>query len=99
MMSEHSAYSQLSCCPPLTASRFDSFRNIFDDAERPPVMVDSCSETSFKLTDGIILPCNAVFHNGVALMWDTPPASFDWKGWNKEMFQIFEFTSPKPGES
>ncbi|KAK9897390.1 DUF498-domain-containing protein [Cystobasidium minutum MCA 4210] len=77
-------------------SVYDDFRNIFDDAERPPVMVDSCSETSFKLTDGIILPCNAIFHNGTALMWDTPPASFDWKDWNKEMFEIFEFTSPKP---
>lgn len=44
------------------------------------------------------MPCNAVFHNGVAFMWDTPPASFDWQGWNKEMFEVFEFTAPKPGE-
>jgi hypothetical protein len=74
-----------------------SFRNIYDDTEKPPVIVDNINETSFKLTDGVILPCNAIFHNGVAFMWDTPPAAFGWQGWNKEMFEIFEFTSPKPG--
>lgn len=88
-------YEHNSAITPCTSS----FRNIFDDSERPPVMVDSCSETSFKLTDGIILPCNAVFHNGSAFMWDVPPPSFTWKGWSQDMFQIFEFTSPKPGAS
>lgn len=82
----------------LRSRLLDSFRNILDDAERPPIMVESISETTIKLTDGIILPSNCVFLNGTAFMWDTPPPSFGWKGWSKEMFQVFEMVAPKPGK-
>jgi len=77
-------------------SVYDDFRNILDDAERPPIMVESISETTIKLTDGIILPANCVFLNGTAFMWDVPPPSFGWAGWQKEMFQVFEMVAPKP---
>ena len=30
-------------------------------------------------------------------MWDVPPPSFGWAGWQKEMFQVFEMVAPKPG--
>lgn len=62
-------------------------------------MVESITETTFKLTDGIILPSSCVFVNGVAFMWDVPPPSFEWRGWSKDMFTVFETVSPKPGES
>ena len=75
-----------------------SFRNILDDAERPAIIVDSISETTFKLSDGIILPSNAVFLNGTAFMWDVPPPAFDWPGWTQEMFEVFEVVAPKPGK-
>lgn len=75
-----------------------SFRNILDDAERPAIIVDSISETTFKLSDGIILPSNAVFLNGTAFMWDVPPPAFEWPGWTKEMFEVFEVVAPKPGK-
>lgn len=74
-----------------------SFRNILEDSERPPIMVESISETTFKLTDGVILPSNSIFLNGTAFMWDTPPPSFTWNGWNKEHFELFELVTPKPG--
>ena len=72
--------------------------NILDDGERPPIQVDSCTETTFKLSDGIILPSSSIFLNGVAFMWDVPPASYTWDGWSEDMFQIFEVVTPKPGE-
>lgn len=77
-------------------SVYDDFRNILDDAERPAIIVDSISETTFKLSDGIILPSNAVFLNGTAFMWDVPPPAFDWPGWTQEMFEVFEVVAPKP---
>lgn len=75
---------------------YDDFRNILEDSERPPIMVESISETTFKLTDGIILPSSSVFLNGTAFMWDTPPPSFSWNGWSKEHFELFELVTPKP---
>ncbi|KAL7008620.1 hypothetical protein EMMF5_001882 [Cystobasidiomycetes sp. EMM_F5] len=73
-----------------------SFVNILDDGERPAIQVNSCTETTFQLTDGIIIPASAIFLNGAAFMWDVPPASFPWTGWSKEMFQVFEVVTPKP---
>ena len=60
-------------------------------------MVDSVTETTFKLTDGIICPSNVILINAGAFMWDVPPPSLGWEGWSKEMFEVFEVISPKPG--
>lgn len=62
-------------------------------------MVESIQETSFKLTDGIIIPSSCIFLNGIAFMWDAPIPSFSWNGWSKEMFEVFTMVTPKPGEA
>lgn len=72
------------------------------DEVRPSIVISHLTPLAgIILTDGLILPCPAIFINGSAFMWDvTAPNEQDmsWEGWSEEKLKIFEVVTPRPGQ-
>ncbi len=80
--------------------------------QQQPLSIVSMSETSFTLSDGLVVSQPLVFLHGEAFLWDAPPldaarAAPNGQGWEEwlsevggrdEVWKLFELVTPKPGE-
>lgn len=74
-----------------------TFTNILASDIPPPVQVTSLTTAGIRLADGLLIPSACIFLEGKVFLWDVPELKEGWKGWGKEVFEVFEVVVPKPG--
>lgn len=88
---------------------FSDFKNI-TASDEPTMSIHSMGESSFTLSDGLIIHTPMIVLNKQVLLWDAPdltptsekpimPNGIGWEAWTDEAWRIFEMVSPRPGES
>jgi NADH dehydrogenase [ubiquinone] 1 alpha subcomplex assembly factor 3 len=78
-----------------TVRRFP-LENVLDGSSPQPVQVTAVSSAGIEMADGLVITSSCIFLGGKVFLWKVP--STLWNGWDKERFEIFEVTIPKPGE-
>jgi hypothetical protein len=69
---------------------------MLDGGSPQPVQVNTVSSAGIEMADGLVVTSSCIFLGGKLFLWKVP--STLWNGWDKERFEIFEVTIPKPGE-
>jgi hypothetical protein len=91
----------------LTPSNLSDFNNI-TAGDEPQLNIHSMGDSSFTLSDGLVVHTPILLINKQVLLWDAPnltqtpekpimPSGVGWEEWTDDVWKIFEVITPRPG--